>query len=218
MTTDTPAPRRTEYVRLAELKVNPRNPKSHNLEEIDASVKRFGTIDPIVRDDRTGYIISGHGRRETLTQMFKRGEDAPDGVLVNESGEWMVAVGVGWASRTDAEATAALIALNRTTELGGWVDDSLLDALDSLDDYSGVGFTEEDIEALRVLTDRVNEDGGERDLDALAEEYGADDEENQANDALRKVTLNLPRTLAEQVEEALADQDHAEVVAQWLRP
>jgi hypothetical protein len=81
-----------------------------------------------------------------------------------------------------------------------------------------VGFTEEDIEALRVLTDRVNEDGGERDLDALAEEYGADDEENQANDALRKVTLNLPRTLAEQVEEALADQDHAEVVAQWLRP
>jgi hypothetical protein len=218
MTTDTPAPRRTEYVRLAELKVNPRNPKSHNLEEIDASVKRFGTIDPIVRDDRTGYIISGHGRRETLTQMFKRGEDAPDGVLVNESGEWMVPVGVGWASRTDAEATAALIALNRTTELGGWVDDSLLDALDSLDDYSGVGFTEEDIEALRVLTDRVNEDGGERDLDALAEEYGADDEENQANDALRKVTLNLPRTLAEQVEEALADQDHAEVVAQWLRP
>lgn len=216
MTIDTP--RRTEYVRLAELKVNPRNPKSHNLEEIDASVKRFGTIDPIVRDDRTGYIISGHGRRETLTRMFQAGEDAPDGVMVNESGEWLVPVGVGWASRTDAEATAALIALNRTTELGGWVDDSLLDALDSLDDYSGVGFSEDDIEALRVLTDRVNEDGGERDLDALAEEYGADDEEQQASDALRKVTLNLPRDLADQVESALEDRDHAEVVAQWLRP
>lgn len=156
MTIDTP--RRTEYVRLAELKVNPRNPKSHNLEEIDASVKRFGTIDPIVRDDRTGYIISGHGRRETLTLMFQAGEDAPDGVLVNESGEWLVPVGVGWSSRTDAEATAALIALNRTTELGGWVDDSLLDALDSLDDYSGVGFSEDDIDDLRAKLEEMSEE------------------------------------------------------------
>ena len=40
-----------------------------------------------------------------------------------------------WSSRSDTEAGAALIALNRTTELGGWVDeelDHLRELLDTL--------------------------------------------------------------------------------------
>ena len=43
----------------------------------------------------------------------------------------------GWSSRSDTEAGAALIALNRITELGGWVDeelDHLRELLDTITD------------------------------------------------------------------------------------
>lgn len=149
------APRRTEYLPLDHLQADPANPKSHSVETIDASIGRFGVIDQIVRDDRTGYIISGHGRHETLRRMRDRGENPPEGVRVDAGGHWLVPVVVGWASRTDAEARAALIALNRTTELGGWVDDSLLDLLDGLDDYTGIGFSENDTDDLRARLEEL---------------------------------------------------------------
>lgn len=152
-------PRRIEYLRLDSLKADPRNPKAHDLATIDASVGRFGYIEPIVRDDRTGFIVSGHGRTKTLTAMHERGETPPEGVKVTQDGHWLVPVGVGWSSRTDSEAAAALIALNRTTELGGWVDDALLDLLDSLteeeDGLAGVGFTEADRAVLEALVHKA---------------------------------------------------------------
>lgn len=153
------APRKIEYLPLDLLKPNPRNPKAHDLETIDDSVGRFGYVEPIVRDDRTGFIVSGHGRTKTLKAMHERGESPPEGILVDEKGRWLVPVGVGWASRTDTEAAAALIALNRTTELGGWVDESLLELLDELseaeDGYLGVGFTEQDRRALDALVHQI---------------------------------------------------------------
>jgi hypothetical protein len=154
MTVET-APRRTEYVPLDHLQADPANPKAHNVDVIDASIGRFGIIDQIVRDDRTGYIISGHGRDETLRRMRDRGDTPPEGIRVDAGGHWLVPVIVGWSSRTDAEARAALIALNRTTELGGWVDESLLDLLDNLDDFTGVGFSEDDTDDLRARLEEV---------------------------------------------------------------
>lgn len=154
-------PRRTEYLPLSGLTADPRNPKAHDLDTIDASLGRFGYLEPIVRDDRTGYIISGHGRAKTLTAMRERGETPPEGVKTDKAGGWLVPVVTGWASRTDTEAVAALIALNRTTELGGWVDDALLELLDDLagveGGLDGVGCSEADRDALRELTDRAGE-------------------------------------------------------------
>lgn len=151
--------RKTEYVPLSGLTPDPRNPKSHSLEVIDASVGRFGVIDQIAVDGRTGYIISGHGRTKTLAAMKERGESPPEGVQVSDDGEWLVPVTTGWSSRTDSEAAAALIALNRTTELGGWVDEDLLGLLDDLadmeDGLDGVGFTPSEIETLSKIVDQA---------------------------------------------------------------
>lgn len=152
------APRRTEYIPLDHLRADPANPKAHDTGAIDASIGRFGIIDQIVRDDRTGYIISGHGRDETLRQMRDRGDNPPDGVRLDASGNWLIPVIVGWSSRTDAEARAALIALNQTTILGGWVDDALLDLLDNLDDFTGVGFSETDTDDLRARLEELSEE------------------------------------------------------------
>lgn len=142
--------RSIEYVSLRKLRADPRNPKAHAGEAIEHSVGRFGFVEPIVVDGRTGFIASGHGRVETLTRMRVDKKTPPSGVRVNSKGDWLVPVVTGWESASDAEAGAALIAFNRTTELGGWVDEALLDLLQEIDDAEGLGFGEDamaDLEA-----------------------------------------------------------------------
>lgn len=166
------AQRDVELVPLADLRPDPRNPKNHREEVIDASIGRFGVLDLIVRDDRTGFIVSGHGRAKALRTMFERGESAPEGVTLAEDGKWLVPVVVGWASRTDSEAAAALVALNRTTELGGWDDEALLAILEGLEavdgGFDGVGFDE------RELADLQKSLTHHEDLDALADEWNGE--------------------------------------------
>lgn len=156
--------RKITHLPLAELKPDPRNPKGHALATIDSSVGRFGFLEPIVLDGRTGLIVSGHGRREVLAAMEERGDAPPDGVTVDGDGRWLVPVTTGWSSRDDTEAAGALIAMNRTTELGGWVDDSLLDLLGTLAaepaGLDGVGYDTDDIDALRALLDGVGDSAG----------------------------------------------------------
>lgn len=156
--------RTVQYLDLDTLRADPRNPKGHAEGAINDSIARFGVLDPIVRDERTGYIVSGHGRRDAFAAMRARGDTAPEGVTVADDGTWLVPVVTGWSSRSDSEAAAALIALNRTTELGGWVDDSLLTLLDGLADIEGglvgVGFDTADIDALRdTLAETVSDPG-----------------------------------------------------------
>jgi hypothetical protein len=146
-------PRRIEWVPLDELVPDPANPKDHAHDLIDDSIRRHGVIDLITRDDRTGYIVSGHGRTTTLRAQRDRGEDPPEGVQVASDGTWLIPVTTGWASVDDLDARAALIGLNRTSEAGGWVDDSLITLLDQLsaaDALAGVGYTADEIEALRT--------------------------------------------------------------------
>jgi DNA modification methylase len=156
--------RKIEYLPLEALRANPANPKAHATEVIDTSLGRFGYVEPVVQDGRTGMIVSGHGRTETLRVMRERGDSPPDGVLMDSDGGWLVPVTVGWSSRSDAEAKAALVALNRSTEVGGWDDAALADILDDLAAVEGgllgVGFEAEDVALLRA------------DLDAIADAEG----------------------------------------------
>lgn len=188
MTIET-APRRTEYIPLDHLRADPANPKAHNVGVIDASIGRFGIIDQIVRDDRTGYIISGHGRDETLRRMRDRGDNPPEGVRVDAGGHWLIPVVVGWASRTDAEARAALIALNQTTILGGWVDDALLDLLDNLDDFTGVGFDEDDTDDLRAKLEELTVESVAQ---PKAEKPAQNDGDTYTAEGRRLVILDYP--------------------------
>lgn len=150
-------PRRIAYLPLQDLKVDPRNPRTHNEEQIGASIGRFGVLDLITLDERTGYIVSGHGRHKTYARMEENGDSPPEGVKVAEDGTWLIPTVVGWASRSDYEARAALIALNRSTELGGWMDEPLMELLQELDaeegGFEGVGFGTEDLDRLLTRLD-----------------------------------------------------------------
>jgi hypothetical protein len=149
--------RRTEYMDLEALAEDPANPKDHDLPLLGSSVGRFGFIEPMVLDERTGYLISGHGRRESLLQMRDAGEAPPDGVVTADDGTWLAPVTRGWSSRSDSEAHAALAALNRIGEKGGWNDATLLGLLDDVasttEGLAGVGFTDTDVAVLRRLAE-----------------------------------------------------------------
>lgn len=120
-------------VPLDQLAAAPRNPKRHDLAALRRSIQRFGYATPALRDERTGRLVVGHGRTEALAAMHADGEAAPAGIQVDEDGStWLVPVVHGWASRSDAEAEAYLLADNRLTELGDWDDPALSEMLNNL--------------------------------------------------------------------------------------
>jgi hypothetical protein len=134
---------------LDSLKTAERNPKTHAQADIQASIRRFGFTEPIVVDQRTGRMVAGHGRREALLELKKRGE-VPAGVEVRD-GRWFVPVLTGWASKDDTEAEAYVIASNRLTEVGGWDEKALAEMLGRLntgDLLAGTGYEPTDVDAL----------------------------------------------------------------------
>lgn len=143
--------RRLEYTPIVDLVPARQNPKRHDLAALGASIGRFGYVEPVVVDERTGRLVAGHGRLEELQALLREGRPPPPGIEVDEFGAWMVPVVRGWASTTEAEADAYLVASNRTTELGGWDDvglAALLEDLSSTGDLVGTGYDDDSLAAL----------------------------------------------------------------------
>lgn len=130
-----------EYMPIDRLVEAERNPKAHDDEGLDASLERFGYIEPIVMDERTGRLVSGHGRLRRLAARRERGEDPPEGVERRARNRWWAPVNRGWRSADDDEAKAAVIALNRIGERGGWLRDPLAEMLAELNSGPGLGGT-----------------------------------------------------------------------------
>jgi hypothetical protein len=149
--TPPPGPqRRLEYMRLTDLKPASQNPKRHAHEEIGTSIGRFGYVEPVVLDERTGKLVAGHGRVDSLKARQASGEAPPEGVR-EEGVEWLVPVLRGWASRSDTEAQAYLLASNQLTAAGGWDDAELgamLRELEAQQALEGVGFDEQELARL----------------------------------------------------------------------
>lgn len=125
---------RIEYLPLDQLSRWPGNPKEHADGAIAASVQRFGFRDPLAIDEASGRLIAGHGRLTVLERAHAAGQPAPQYVQVREDGMWLVPVTRGGSFADEGEASAYLIAHNRTGELGGWNDDLLAGMLGNLDD------------------------------------------------------------------------------------
>lgn len=100
-------------VPIADLVPDPANARTHgdeNLDAIEASLRRFGQVEPLLVQAGTGRIIAGHGR---LAAMKRLGWPEADVVELDV---------------TSLDATALGIALNRTAELAGWDDEVLSSA------------------------------------------------------------------------------------------
>ena len=114
-------------MKLADLnpaKYNPREIKSKNLAGLEKSIERFGILEPIIWNERTGNIVGGHQR---LKVLLAKGVEEADVVVVDLPEE---------------EEVAANITLNNPQiqgEFGGEIEDlmknikaDLPDAFDEL--------------------------------------------------------------------------------------
>jgi DNA modification methylase len=149
--------------KLTELHADPSNARSHderNLNAIADSLKAFGQVEPLVVQKSTGKVIGGNGRLEV---MRRQGITDCDIVEVDVS---------------DTQAVALGIALNRTSELAAWDDETLAKLLESLpdDQFAATGFSGTDLKDL---------------LDRLAPEVVEDDE----TPAVQTVAISKPGDL-----------------------
>lgn len=146
-----PWPRWTEYLDVEALVPNPDNPKGHANKVIDESLDRFGYVEQVTIDERTGMLVAGHGRRERVLAAKTNGEEPPEGIVVTDDGVWLIPVGRGWSSANDDEALAYVVASNRTSEIGGW-EKSLSAALAQVSttsrSFEGIGYTADEFAAL----------------------------------------------------------------------
>lgn len=144
-----PAPAlRVEYLRVRDIPPAILNPKRHAGKAIEASIGRFGFVEPMVLDGRTGRLVAGHGRREALLAIEGRGGPAPAGIEARADG-WYAPVLVGWSSANDEEAGAFLLATNKLTEAGGWDPRELGTAIDRVRasvDLRHLGFTKHELD------------------------------------------------------------------------
>ena len=148
------------YVPINEIARWPRNPKLHDLDRIESSMKRFGYVLPMTRDDATGKLVAGHGRLEVLLRMQARGESPPARIPLDSQGRWMAPVLTGVEFEDESEAEAYLLVDNRLVELGGW-DEGALAALladqvaHSDSSVGDLGWTDEQVKDLMETQERL---------------------------------------------------------------
>jgi DNA modification methylase len=138
-----------ETVPISQLFCSPTNPRRNDaaIPQVAASLRRFGWQQPIVAR-RSGEVIAGNTRLKAAQELG------------------MTEVPVWWFDGDDLAAVAFSIADNRTHEFAEWNDAELAKLLAQLkkeDSLDGVGYSDEDLDALvQQLRDQEQAD---KDLD-----------------------------------------------------
>lgn len=110
-----------EYVNIYEISRWPRNPRRHG--DLSQSFMRWGFIVPMLLDEGTKRLVAGHGRLEWLIKLHKSGEEAPEGIKVDEEANWLAPVVKGIYFETEADAESFLISDNLLSSYGWDIPD-----------------------------------------------------------------------------------------------
>lgn len=139
-----------EYVSIDKLVKWPKNPKLHSPENIEKSFNRFGFVNPIIVDEKTGRIVAGHGRIDTAQKMKVLGLEPPERVL-RKGKDWLLPVVRGVRFENDREAEAYLIADNQLTMSEGFDNAALSTMIKHLqgDQLAVIGMTDDVIKSLQ---------------------------------------------------------------------
>lgn len=92
----------TKIIKLSDIKINPRNAKTHAVNEIKASILEMDVIEHIVLDEND-MILAGHGRLEALKALGRQETE----VIVKRG-------------LTQEQKDRYLLLSNKLSELGGW--------------------------------------------------------------------------------------------------
>lgn len=133
-----------EQWEVERLRANPENYKKHppeQLEDIRASIARFGWREPIVARPSDGMIFAGHGRLA---------------VAIEQNMAW---VPVAPWECSDAEGSAYLVADNETQRRGIDDDSQLAKLLKKIQadegGLEGTGYQDKEVEALLAIVDKA---------------------------------------------------------------
>lgn len=138
-------PMRAEVLPLSQVKQLPRNAKAHDVDAIQESMEEFGFMQRIVINDRTGHLLSGHGRIDTLNKLHTEGHEPPVGIEDGTNG-WLVPV--DFVDVPEEREEAAAMALNKVQEIGGWEDETYRDVVKALTEsnqLAGTGISAEEV-------------------------------------------------------------------------
>lgn len=148
------AKRTLRYMPLDDLVEAERNPRRHSarsVRDLADAVVRFGFNVPPLYDERTQSLAAGHKRKLALRQLRdgqEQGAAVPDGITVTKDGKWCVPVVRGWSSADDKELRAFIVADNKHAADPEWIADELREILEELDDLSGTGFTDDELDEM----------------------------------------------------------------------
>ena len=154
---------RLELMALGKIRAAKRNPKQHDLEGIELSIRRFGFCDFPTINEKTKRLVEGHGRLITLKTIKRDGPkpelDAswPPQNVVIKGRMWSIPIvrGMSWA--TDAEASAYLAAHNQLNMNAGWDDKELAALLTDVQStphqLTGLGFDDDFVAGLMASVD-----------------------------------------------------------------
>jgi hypothetical protein len=153
-----------KYVPLATLELWEGNPKRHDLDKLEASIKQFGFKDPPRHEPELnggrGGVVEGNGRAQVLRRMQEAGQDPPRGIAVDKSGAWLAPVLFGVDAASEAEAQAYGVDHNTLTLSGGgfgiedllqvWDEEGLRQILETSPDVGDLltSFNRDDLDAL----------------------------------------------------------------------
>lgn len=159
---------------VAELVPNPRNPNTHSMQQIELLSKLItyhGWRAPVVVSNRSGFIVSGHGRYEAARLL-----DDSRVPVVSQDFE------------TEADEWAHLIADNQISELSSLSESKLAELIEDLDkegiNLDMTGFDSSEIEQLLMNSDLVPNDDGD-----ITVSLDDDEDDDEAVDGVRMVQL-----------------------------
>ena len=120
-------------VKLTEVQCHPANARVSDLDPIKESIMLHGLYTPIVVQRSTGNILVGNHRYMAASAL---GFDS---------------IPVHYLDVDDEEALRILLVDNRTSDMGGYDEDALLEIIHSLPDLTGTGYTQEDLDRLEGI-------------------------------------------------------------------
>jgi len=146
-----------ELVALDRLKCHPANPRRGDLAAIGESITENGFYGAVVAQRSTGYILAGNHRWKHA-QAVK----APS-------------IPVTWVDVDDDRALRILLADNRTNDLAGYDNETLVGLLESLDSFDGTGYDQaaldELLASLETSLDPVSSGNGDGKNKTLSDRF-----------------------------------------------
>jgi hypothetical protein len=122
-----------ESVAVTDLKPYANNPRKGNVKVIAESLKTYGQYKPITVNSRTREILAGN---HTFQAAVELGWETIDVTFVD----------------VDEETAGKIVAIdNRSSDLGEYDNEKLLELLSSIPDLDGSGYEQTDLDDLRAL-------------------------------------------------------------------